>query len=311
MLDRLASLPLSENIRVVLTIVLAAVIWLTSHTIRRVIDQRVEDLGRAYALRKATSISLFMLFAFAAAAVWLRQAQGLSTILGLVGAGIAFSLQEVIASMAGWALVTWSRSYRVGDRIELGGIQGDVIDVGLIRTTLMETGSWVGADQQTGRLVTISNAYALRQPVFNYSAHFPYLWDGLKVPITYQSDWELAHRIVEDEVLQYHASIREDAANMLETMRRSFYLPESEAKPGIYLRFTDDWIELGVRYLVPTRSRRKVASDLSQRILRRLQSEPHIQIASKTLAVSLAASSHAGQEVAGSSPGTDQPPGSE
>jgi small-conductance mechanosensitive channel len=175
----------------------------------------------------------------------------------------------------------------VGDRVEIGGIQGDVIDFGLIRTTLMETGSWVHADQQTGRVVTISNATALRQPVFNYTAYFPYLWDGLTIPVTFRSDWELAVRLISEEVELFHAHIEEEVAETLELMRRSFYLPRSEAKPGVYVRFTDNWIEISVRYLVPSRERRMASSELSQAILRCVLAEPGITIASETMHVSL------------------------
>jgi len=71
----------------------------------------------------------------------------LTVAFGVAGAGIAFALQEVIASIAGWVAVSFSNFYSVGDRVQLGGITGDVIDIGVLRTTLMETGQWVKGDQ--------------------------------------------------------------------------------------------------------------------------------------------------------------------
>lgn len=286
-MEWLSQFPLSENVRLLLTLGAAFLLWIWSKALSRIIQHRVPDYARGYAFRKLISYAAFFLFVFLAAVIWQRHVQGLSTFLGLIGAGIAFSLQEVIASIAGWVMITWKRTYRVGDRVEIGGIQGDVIDLGLIRTTLMETGSWVQADQQTGRVVTISNATALRQPVFNYTAYFPYLWDGITIPVTFRSDWERAVQLISEEVELFHARIQAEAAETLELMRRSFYLPRSEAKPGVYVRFTDNWIEISVRYLVPSRERRTASSELSQAILRCVLAEPGITIASETMHVSL------------------------
>ena len=285
-MEALTSIPLSTNIRLLITLGAALLLWLWSTGISRLIQRHVADYERGYAFRKLVSYAAFFLFVFAAAVIWQRQVQGLSTFLGLIGAGIAFSLREVIASLAGWVMITWNRTYRVGDRVEIGGIQGDVIDLGLIRTTLMETGSRNNAGQQTGRVVTLSNATALQQPVFNYTAYFPYLWDALSIPMTFRSDWQLAMEIVAEEVARYQASIQAEAAETLELMRKSFYLPSSEAGPGIYVRFTENWIEISARYLVPSRERRAVASTLNQAILQRILAEPSIIIASETLNIS-------------------------
>ncbi len=286
-MEGLTPFPLSETLRVLLTLGAALLLWLWSLAVSRLIQRHVSDYARGYAFRKLVSYAAFFVFLFLTAVIWQRHVQGLSTFLGLIGAGIAFSLQEVIASIAGWVMITWNRTYRVGDRVEIGGIQGDVIDLGLVRTTLMETGSWVIADQQTGRVVTISNATALRQPVFNYTAYFPYLWDGMSIPVTFRSDWQLAMTIISEEISRFQSRIQAEAAETLELMRRSFYLPQSEAKPGVYVRFTDNWIEISVRYLVPSRERRMASSELSQAILRRLLAEPSITIASETMSVSV------------------------
>jgi small-conductance mechanosensitive channel len=103
---------------------------------------------------------------------------GLTVTLGVAGAGIAFALQEVIASFAGWFAIALSGFFRTGDRVQLGGIRGDVIDIGVLRTTLMELGEWVSGDLYSGRVVRIANSFVFKEPVFNYSADFPFLWDG-------------------------------------------------------------------------------------------------------------------------------------
>lgn len=112
--------------------------------------------------------------------------------LGVAGAGIAFALQEVITSVAGWIALSFGQFYTIGDRVQLGGIKGDVIDIGMLRTTIMEIGEQVKGDQYTGRIVRITNSFVCQGPVYNYSADFPFVWDEITVPIKYGGDHNLA-----------------------------------------------------------------------------------------------------------------------
>lgn len=95
--------------------------------------------------------------------------------IGVASASIAFALQEVIGSIAGWIAISFGNFYAPGERVQLGGIRGDVIDIGILRTTLMELGEWVASDLYTGRVVRIANSFVFKQPVFNYSGDFPFL----------------------------------------------------------------------------------------------------------------------------------------
>ena len=121
---------------------------------------------------------------------------GLTVAFGVAGAGIAFALQEVIASVAGWVAVSFGGFYKVGDRVQLGGIKGDVIDIGVLRTTLMEIGEWVNGDQYNGRIVRVANSFVFKEPVFNYSGEFPFLWDEIMLPVKYGSDHRLARELI-------------------------------------------------------------------------------------------------------------------
>ena len=122
---------------------------------------------------------------------------GLTVALGVAGAGIAFALQEVIASFAGWLAIMFGGFYKTGDRVQLGGIKGDVMDIGVLRTTIMETGQWVDGDLYNGRIVLITNSFVFKEPVFNYSGDFPFLWDEIKIPIQYGSNYDLATEIIQ------------------------------------------------------------------------------------------------------------------
>ena len=80
-------------------------------------------------------------------------------------------------------LILFGGFYKTGDRVQLGGIKGDVMDIGVLRTTVMEIGQWVDGDLYNGRIVLVANSFVFKEPVFNYSGDFPFLWDGIKIPI--------------------------------------------------------------------------------------------------------------------------------
>ena len=116
----------------------------------------------------------------------------LSFAIGVIGAGVAVALQDVLASLAGAFTIGFSKLYMAGDRVQIGDTRGDVIDIGLLRTTLMETGNWVSKDRYNGRIVRVPNSAVLKGPIFNYSQGFPFVWDEIKVVFTTGSDFQFA-----------------------------------------------------------------------------------------------------------------------
>jgi len=161
----------------VAVVVVIMAIYVASRFVQRVIGERVADATTRYRARKSIALIGYVIMILATAIVFNDRLGGLTVAFGVAGAGIAFALQEVIASAAGWVAISFGNFYAPGDRVQLGGIKGDVIDVGILRTTLMEVGQWVDADLYNGRIVRVANSFIFKEPVFNYSADFPFLWD--------------------------------------------------------------------------------------------------------------------------------------
>ena len=166
------------------------------HGTFRVLEQTLpRRFGRAdarYKVRKFVVFSGYLSILLFLAILFEDRLGRLSFAIGVVGAGVAVALQDVVASIAGAFSIGFSKLYAVGDRVQIGDTRGDVIDIGLLRTTLMETGNWVSRDLYNGRIARIPNSTVLRGSVFNYSQGFRFVWDEINVLFKITSDCQLA-----------------------------------------------------------------------------------------------------------------------
>jgi len=210
---------------------------------------------------------------------------GLTVAIGIASAGIAFALQEVIASVAGWIAISAGGFYNPGDRVQLGGSKGDVIDIGILRTTLMELGEWVESDLYTGRIVRIANSFVFKAPVFNYSGDFPYLWDEIKIPVKYGSDHRLARSILEEVIADMiPANTTANVKAAWKVMFKKYLIEDARINPVVSLVLTDNWIGFTVRYVVDYKTRRLIKDQLFTRILDEFAMTEHrVNIASTTI----------------------------
>jgi len=263
--------------------VAVVVIFALSHILQRGIAKRIADVDNRYRARKLVTLASYVLTVAAVATVYSDRLGGLTVAFGMAGAGVAFALQEVIASMAGWIAISVGGFYSPGDRVQLGGVKGDVIDISILRTTLMEIGEWVDADLYTGRIVRVANSFVFKAPVFNYSGQFPFLWDEIKLPVKYGSDWTLARSmlrsIVDETLLEYAKEVMASWKQLV----REYRVEDANIEPMITLRATDNWIEFTIRYVVDFRKRRWMKDHLFTRILEEIdKSEGRIRLASET-----------------------------
>jgi small-conductance mechanosensitive channel len=205
--------------------------------------------------------------------------------MGILGAGIAFASQETIGSFAGYVSIVTGNLYRIGDRVCVGDVTGDVLDISMLRTTLMEIGEWVKAEQYTGRVVTIANRAVFSHPVFNYTQHWEYLWDEITIPVTYDSDWWRAREIMLDHAEEYTAHLQEEAQARLQRLMKRYPVHEQSVQPRLYVVMTDNWIELTLRYVVEARERRKVMARLHHELLQHFGEQPSVTVASATFEI--------------------------
>ncbi len=244
-----------------------AVIHIIVRILQRSIAPYVKDPDARYRARKIITFLGYFAGILILAAIFSDRLGRLTVAFGVAGAGVAFALQEVIASFAGWAAIYFAGFFRVGDRIQLGGIMGDVIDVGVLRTTLMECGQWVKADQYNGRIVRVANSFVFKDPVFNYSASFPFLWDEIVVPVKYGSDNQLAgeifNSVVNDIVGDFAASAKEEWKAVVTKYR----IEDARIEPMVTMSANDNYMEFTLRYIVDYKKRRTTKDLIWRRIL--------------------------------------------
>jgi len=266
----------------VVIVVLAVVVgWAGA----RILGRRAEDVFTRYHLRKSARYGAAALALIALAVVWRPFAGRIGVVVGLAAAGVAFAMQEVIGAIAGWFNILSGRIYRVGDRVEVGGVRGDVIDITPLRTKILEIGSaveedsWVRGRQLTGRVVAVSNKATFTQPVFNYSAAFDHVWEELSIPVSYDSDWHEAERILREEAVR--ASGTAGARAAIDKFSRRYPVPRTELEPRVFVRATDNWMDLAARFVVPVRSARSVKDEVTRRVQERFEAAG-IDIGSET-----------------------------
>jgi small-conductance mechanosensitive channel len=263
------------------------VLWVLRHLARHHGSDRLWFWSR-----QSTSVFAGLLIVLAVISIWFDDPARLATPLGLVSAGVAFALQRAITAGAGYLVILRGKTFRVGDRIVMGGVRGDVIALGFIQTTILEMGEqpteqkdgpaqWVQARQYTGRVVTVTNDKIFDAPVYNYTREFPFIWDEIHVPVSYKCDRDAAERILLEAAHAETEDVRSTAHQDLDRLRRRYFVEINAEEPHVYWRITDNWLELTVRFVCRPYDVRGLKDRMSRRILAAFD-EAGIGIASTT-----------------------------
>ena len=270
--------------KLVLVLVGLTLIMALTWLLRRTVARYTHDNTTRYRARKVITLFGYLAVVIFVALVFSDKLGGFTIAFGVAGAGVAFALQEVIASAAGWIAISFGGFYKVGDRVQLGGIKGDVIDIGILRTTIMQIGEWVNADQYNGRIVRVANSFVFKEPVFNYSAEFPFLWDEIMVPIKYGSDYRLARELIERVAEEIVGDYVQPAEQAWVPITQRFLIEAASVRPTTTITANHNWIEFTLRYVVDYRVRRSAKDRLFTRILEEIdKTADQVGISASTL----------------------------
>ena len=257
--------------KIVTFLVGVAIIWMVINAVQKKLFSRIKDNDNRYRAKKFSTFVGYLITVVFLTVIFSDKLGGFTVALGVAGAGIAFALQEVIASFAGWLAIMFGGFYNTGDRVQLGGIKGDVMDIGVLRTTIMETGQWVDGDLYNGRIVLIANSYVFKEPVFNYSGDFPFLWDEIKIPIQYGSNYDKAKDIILNVGIEVAGDLTVTSKEKWHSLQNKYRLEDAQTEPMVSLVANDNWAEYTLRYVVGYKKRRLTKTALFIKILTQIE----------------------------------------
>ncbi len=267
------------------SVAIIVILILVHYIINRIVRRQTEDEEVRYKWRKNLAYLLSFFGFIVIGRIWFEGIGSLATFLGLLSAGLAIALRDPVTDMAGWIFLIWRHPFHVGDRIQIGDLKGDVIDIRFFKFTILEIGNWVQADQSTGRVIHIPNHVILRESIANYTSDFDFLWNEIPVVVTFESDWKKARTILEEIARNHMEDFVLDAEEQVRRATQSYLIRYKNLTPIVYTEVTGNGIRLTVRHLSHARKRRGINQMIWEDILNRFSEEPDIDFAYNTLRI--------------------------
>lgn len=281
------SLLLALGRRVGLFIIFLLVMWILVRVLRRVPERVVKKDEDRFYIHKIITYSSRLIIILVFLYTILGELGSFSAFLGLTGAGVAIALQDVIVSFVAWFFIIGRRGFAIGDRIEVSGVRGDIVDIGVMRIAVQEVGNWLSNDVPTGRRVFIPNSFVFKNYFFNYTKPRPFINDEIKLLFTFESDWEKAVEVVRNTARSVMTEFLGDKHTTQEL------LPQDEAFthwgvglspsfPEVFTRIAESGVELRLVYPTRVPERNKIRDAMNRALLRALKSHPEMTIAYPT-----------------------------
>lgn len=256
--------------------------YLVNSLADNLILQRVSASKDRYTLRKTISILITVLAVASLFAIWVERTSTLLIAYGILSAGVAIALQDLLRNIAGGILIILSRPFKAGDRIQVGDSIGDVLDIGSFSTTIMEIREWVDADQYTGRILQLPNSFALNQTIKNYTRDYSFIWDEIRIMLIYGSNWKKAEEIALKTAGPIVGEFEELAQKELSLLGKKYFITTYDVQTKLYTKMQENWIEMRLRYVVDPRKRRAISHLLISNILEALEKEEDIMVGTAT-----------------------------
>ena len=243
-------------VKLILSVALIILAEVIRRSIVRVAVRRQGEPGTAYRWGRTSRYITFGLVLLAVGRIWLQGLESLVTYLGILSAGLAIALQDVLKNLAGWAFILWRRPFALGDRVQIGGQSGDVVDIRLFQFTLLEVGNWVHADQSTGRLIHVPNGRVFTESTANFYQGFNYIWSEIPVLLTFESNWKKAKGLLTEVAERHGAHLTRAAEARLREAASRYMIHYRYLTPIVYSSVQDSGVLLTIRYLCEPRKRR-------------------------------------------------------
>jgi small-conductance mechanosensitive channel len=223
------------------------------------------DRRQVETLRGVTRVSIQVLAVLLILLVILGPPNQLGTFLGLAGAGLTVALKDFIVGFLGWFVLMGKNGVRLGDWVEINGVTGEVVELGMFHTVLLETGNWTDSGHPTGRRVTFTNSFAIEGHYFNFSTSGQWLWDELQVVLPAGRDPYPMVDAIQKIVLEATAETAKQAEKEWQGVTRSQDATHTlTAAPAINVKPVVGGVEIAVRYITRANERYQMRAKLNQ-----------------------------------------------
>lgn len=276
---------LDENlilIKIIWSFILILAIIILFGIVKNIIHKKVDDSQKYYVYKRRLNYTqgglIFVLLLF----LWIDSAYSFSTYVGLLSAGIAIALKEVFTNLAGWLFIESRKPFDVGHRISIGSQKGDVIDKRMFQFTLMEVSAFEEGEQSTGRIIDIPNGFIFTNPLINYTKGFGYIWNEIKVLLTFESDWKKAKQLLLEIVNNDTEVTSEVISQRIRKASKKYMIHYTKLTPIIYTDVKESGVQLTLRYLCEPKQRRTSTNKIWEDILTMLEENEDINLAYPT-----------------------------
>ncbi|MCG6185940.1 mechanosensitive ion channel family protein [Maribellus maritimus] len=268
--------------KIILSLVIIFILWLLRLIILRIVWRQTKNVKTRYQWKRSISMIIPFIGIILVGSVWVQAFRQFGAFLGLFSAGLAIALKDPLTNLAGWFFIMFRKPFIVGDRVQIGEHAGDVIDIRLFQFTILEIGNWVEADQSTGRIIHLPNGKVFMEAQANYSTGFEFIWNEIKVTLTFESNWEKGKNILQQIINEHAEHISKDAEKEIFKASRNYMIYYHHLTPIVYTKVKDFGVQLTIRYLCNPRKRRGSENEIWQNILLQFKNHDDIQFAYPT-----------------------------
>jgi len=265
------------------TFIIILISWLLQKTVIRFFVNKFDDLKVRFQWKKTVKYIIVFFTIIFLARTWFGAFDSIGTYFGLLSAGLAIALQDLLVNLAGWIFILFRKPFNLGDRIEIDNIVGDVIDQRVFQFSVIEIGNWVDADQSTGRIIHIPNGKVFKMHQANYTAGFEYIWHEIPVLLTFESDWKNAKEILLQAVNKHAMNLSKEAEVQIKEAAKTFLIFYKTLTPIVYTTVKDSGVLLTIRYLAHVRRRRMTEELIWEEVLDQFAKYENIDFAYPTI----------------------------
>ncbi|MEQ9362700.1 MAG: mechanosensitive ion channel [Leptospirales bacterium] len=264
------------------SLVLVGLIFLVRFLILRLLVRRDSDSTHQKRWRINSLYITVFLAVLIVAPLWLRSLSGVLTILGIFGTGLVIVNKEVILNITGWFYIMTRRPFVMGNRVVIGATIGDVLEIRLLDTTMIEVLPREQGGQSTGRIIHVPNSLVFTHPVANSSKEFSFNWNEITVPLTPNSDWKKAREMLLKIAAESLDEIKTDDQR-IQSAEERHDIHYSYLTPSVYVEYKSGAILLHLRHLTEPRQTRIITDLIWREILMRFARTKSIHLFTGTL----------------------------